>query len=95
MQRRGESGQPVKGRRTLRPKARKAPTARVSATNLQEEVAALTRELKEAHEQQTATSESAVRHRPVAHGRAAGLRRGRRERSSTVHGVANRVCTHN
>ena len=57
MQRRGESGQPVKGRRTTRPKARKAPTAHVSTADLQEQVAALTRELKEAREQQTATSE--------------------------------------
>jgi two-component system, NtrC family, sensor kinase len=53
MQRFGESGQPVKGRH----KARKAPTARVSTTDLQEQVAALTRELSEALEQQTATSE--------------------------------------
>ena len=57
MQRRGESGQPVKGRRTISPKARKAPTAHVSTADLQEQVAALTRELKEAREQQTATSE--------------------------------------
>ena len=57
MQRRGESGQPVKGRRALGPKARKAPTAHASAADLQEQVAALTRELKEAREQQTATSE--------------------------------------
>ena len=56
MQRRGESGQPVKGRRTTRPKA-KAPTARVSDADLREQVAALTRELKEAREQQTATGE--------------------------------------
>ncbi|HSQ20196.1 MAG TPA: GAF domain-containing protein, partial [Blastocatellia bacterium] len=58
MQRRGESGQPVKGQRhgTIRPKTRKAPTP-VSTTDLQEQVAALTRELKEAREQQTATSE--------------------------------------
>jgi two-component system, NtrC family, sensor kinase len=53
MQRFGESRQPVKGRH----KARKAPTARVSTTDLQEQVAALTRELSEALEQQTATSE--------------------------------------
>jgi two-component system, NtrC family, sensor kinase len=59
MQRRGESGQQVKGRRhrANRPKARKAGTAGVSTTDLQDEVATLTRELKEAHEQQTATSE--------------------------------------
>ena len=56
MQRRGESKQPTKGQRTSGPKARKAPTARVSTADLQQQVAALTRELKEAHEQQTATS---------------------------------------
>ena len=47
----------MKGQRVTRPKARKAPTAGVSTTELQEQVAALTRELKEALEQQTATSE--------------------------------------
>ena len=52
MQRRGESGQRVKGRRTPRPKAH---NARVPTTDLQEQVAALKRELKEAREQQTAT----------------------------------------
>ena len=57
MQRRGGSGQPVKGQRVARPKAQKAPTAGVSTTELQEQVAALTRELKEAREQQSATSE--------------------------------------
>jgi class 3 adenylate cyclase/putative methionine-R-sulfoxide reductase with GAF domain len=57
MQRRGESKQPTKGQRTSGPKARKAPTARVSTADLQEQVAALTRELTEAREQQTATSE--------------------------------------
>src|SRR5262249_26512564 len=58
MLRRGESGQAAKGQRQrTRPKARKAPTAGVSTTELQEQVAALTRELKEAREQQSATSE--------------------------------------
>jgi two-component system, NtrC family, sensor kinase len=64
MQRRAESGQPVKRLGTKRLKARKAPTARVSTTDLQEQVAALTRELTEAREQltealeyQTATGE--------------------------------------
>ena len=57
MQRRDESEQPVKGQRGNRPKARNAPTAQVSTADLQEQVAALTRELKEAREQQTATSE--------------------------------------
>src|SRR5262245_38408980 len=55
MQRRGASGQ--KGKRTNRPEARKAPTACVSNADLQEQVAALTRELKVAREQQTATEE--------------------------------------
>ena len=52
-------GQPAKGRRhsTVTPKARKAPTGRVSTADLQGQVGALTRELKEALEkQQTATS---------------------------------------
>ena len=57
MQRRRESGQPVRRRRTIRRKARKAPTAPVSTTDLQEQVAALTRELKETRKQQTATAE--------------------------------------
>src|SRR6187402_2611603 len=57
MQRRGESKQPTKGQRTSGPEARKAPTARVSTAGLRQQVAALTRELKEAREQQTATSE--------------------------------------
>jgi two-component system, NtrC family, sensor kinase len=64
MQRRGGSGEPVKGQRTSRPKAREASTASVSTTGVQEQVAALTRELTEAREQltealeyQTATGE--------------------------------------
>jgi transcriptional regulator with GAF, ATPase, and Fis domain len=56
MKRRGASGKLVKGRRTLRPKPRKL-TTRVSPADLQEQVAALTRELKEAREQQTASGE--------------------------------------
>src|SRR3974390_1909721 len=56
MQRRGQSGQPTKVQRGG-PKARKASTAHVSTLNLEEQVAALTRELKEARERQTATSE--------------------------------------
>src|SRR4029453_13663581 len=56
MQRRGESGQPVKGH-TTGPKAREAPTVGVSTTDLQEQVAALARELKGAREQQTATAD--------------------------------------
>jgi len=59
MQRRGESGQPVKGQRdsAIRPKARKAPTAPVSTTNLQEQLDQRTRELEEALEQQAASAE--------------------------------------
>ncbi len=57
MKRRGGSRKPVQGRRTPRPKARKASTARVSASNLQEQLAQCTRELDEALQQQTATSE--------------------------------------
>jgi adenylate cyclase len=54
MQRRSRSGQQVKGRRASRRKTRKAP---VVTADLQKQVAALTREVKEAREQQTATSE--------------------------------------
>src|SRR5262245_40429847 len=57
MQRRGESGQPVKGQRTLRPKARKAPNAYVSGADLQEQLERRTLELHEALEQQAATAE--------------------------------------
>jgi two-component system, NtrC family, sensor kinase len=57
MQRRGESGQPIKGRRAPRPKARKAPTAHVSIADLQEQLDHRTRERDEALEQQRATSE--------------------------------------
>jgi two-component system NtrC family sensor kinase len=53
MQRRGESGQPVKGQHTTGPKPREASRARVSTTDLQEQVAALTRELTAAREQLT------------------------------------------
>ena len=55
----GASGQPVKGRRhsTVRPKARKAPTAHVSIADLQEQLDCRTRDLDEALEQQTATAE--------------------------------------
>src|SRR3974390_635942 len=56
MQRRGQSGQPKKVRRG-EPKARKAPTSHASTGDLRDQVAALSRELKEAREQQTATSE--------------------------------------
>ena len=67
MQRRGASQQPVKGQRRLGSKARKATTARVSAANLQEKLAQRTRELDEALQQQTATSEvlSIIRRSPA------------------------------
>jgi PAS domain S-box-containing protein len=57
MQQRGRSGQPVKDRRASRPKARKASTAAPSIADLQKQVVALTHELKEASERQTATAE--------------------------------------
>jgi GAF domain-containing protein len=59
MQRRGGgSGQPVKGRRTIGPKARKASTANSSIKHPQEQlVERLTRERDEALERETATSE--------------------------------------
>src|SRR3974377_1194469 len=56
MQRRSGSGQPTKVRRG-EPKARKAPTARASTTDLQEQLDRRTRELEEALQYQTATSE--------------------------------------
>src|SRR4029450_7227538 len=67
MQRRGKSGQPMKGQPTIRPKAHKAPTAHVSAANLQEQLDRRTRELEEALEQQVATSEalSIIRRSPA------------------------------
>jgi len=57
MQRRSGSGQPVKGQRTVRPKTRKAQTARVSTEHPQEQIDLLKRERDEALEQQAATSE--------------------------------------
>ena len=55
MQRRSESGQPIKGRRA--PKARKAPNADISVASLQEQLDRRTRERDEALERQTATAD--------------------------------------
>ena len=57
MQRHSGGRRPPKGRRKNRSKARKASIARASNANLQERVAALTRDLKEARDHQTATGE--------------------------------------
>ena len=57
MQRRGSSGQPVKGQSANRPKTRNAPTAQVSTADLQEQLDRRTRERDEALEQLAATSE--------------------------------------
>jgi len=56
MRQRGGSEQPVKGPRANR-KARKASIAAPSVANLQKQIGILTRELKEAREQQTANAE--------------------------------------
>ena len=56
MQRRGESGEPVKGQRA-RSKARKAPTEQVSTDRSTEQFDRLKRERDEAREQQAATAE--------------------------------------
>src|SRR5262245_11653979 len=57
MQRRGGSGQSVKGQRTNRPKVREALTAPTSTADLQEQLDRRTRELDESQEQQAATAE--------------------------------------
>src|SRR5262249_12958292 len=57
MKRRGRSGQPVKGRRTSRPKAHNAPSAQVATPDLQEQLDRRTHERDEALEQLAATSE--------------------------------------
>ena len=57
MRQSGGSEQPVKGRRASKPKTRKVSTAAPSIADLQNQVSTLTRELKEAREQQTVTSE--------------------------------------
>src|SRR5262245_15629538 len=66
MQRRGSSGRPTKGQRKIRPKARKAPIASVTGADLKEQLDRRTRELDEALQQQTATSEvlSIIRRSP-------------------------------
>ena len=56
-QRGGSEQQPVKGRRANRPKARSVSIAAPSVADLQKQVGILTRELKEAREQQTATAD--------------------------------------
>src|SRR5262249_41440979 len=57
MKLRGGTKQSAKGRGAPKSKARKASTGRVSTANFQEQVSALTRELREAREQQTATAD--------------------------------------
>src|SRR5215471_11384928 len=57
MRQRGQSEQPMKGRRANRPKSREVSTAAPSIADLQNQVGTLTRELKEANERQTATAE--------------------------------------
>src|SRR4029453_4919684 len=57
MQRRGGSGQPVKGQRTSRPKARKAQTAHVSTADRDDLLDQRTRERDEALEKLAAPSE--------------------------------------
>jgi two-component system, NtrC family, sensor kinase len=54
---RGQSRQPVKGRRVKRANARKESTSGPSVGDLQKQLDALSGELKEAREQQTATAE--------------------------------------
>src|SRR5215472_15420749 len=57
MRQRGQSEHPVEGRCVNRSKTRKVSTAAPSIPDLQRQVDALTRELKEANERQTATAE--------------------------------------
>jgi hypothetical protein len=55
MQRRGASGQPIKGQRTKKPKARKAPIAHLSTDHSPEQFDRLKNERDEALEQLAAT----------------------------------------
>ncbi len=57
MRQHGGNEQPVKGRRANKPKSRKVSTADSPAADLQKQIGTLTRELKEAREQQTTTSD--------------------------------------
>ena len=57
MQRRGESGQPVKGQSANRPEARNAPTAPASADHSAEQFDRLKRERDEALERETAAAD--------------------------------------
>src|SRR5262245_42026342 len=57
MQRRGRSGQPVKGQRPTRPKARKVPTAHLSSDHSPEQFDCLEHERDEAREQLAATAD--------------------------------------
>src|SRR5262249_4615250 len=57
MQQGGRSGRPVKARRAKGPKARKVSSAASSIADLHKQLHALRRELKEAREQQTATTD--------------------------------------
>jgi hypothetical protein len=57
MRQRGGSEQPVKGRRGSKPKTSKVSTATRSIADLEKKVGKLSRELKEARKQQTATAD--------------------------------------
>jgi len=57
MKRRGGSGQPIKGWRTTRRKARKAPIGHASPANLQNKLDQLTRAFDDARQREAATSE--------------------------------------